>query len=175
MPRGVTFKVTMPPKLDEMAFWHELQTAVEDIGETIKSDYEKDTYDWSWQPRFEIERIDEPRRLGVHVWTDDPIHNILNKGAKRHPITGNPYLVYPAAQYVAKTSPPGGTKASAKAIRRYAMTKAESGLVVRRSVSHPGVQARKWDEQIVEKRRIWAQRLLSLALARACRKSKYGG
>lgn len=177
MPAGVFFKVTLPPKLDEKAFMAELSSAAHSLGETIKKDFEATTENWAGRPLFTIEVIDTPIQIGVWVGTDDKVYTILNNGAREHDITGKPYLYFESGPYHAKTSPRGGTSQSrmAKALSRLEPTRAPGDLIRTTSVHHPGVQARKWDEQIVEKRRIWAQRLLSLSLARACQKSKYGG
>ena len=177
MPTGVFFKVTLPPKLDEQAFMAELSSSAREMGETIKKDFEETTANWAGKPVFTTEVIDNPTQLGVWVGTDDKVYTILNNGAKEHDITGKPHLYFESGPYHAKTSPRGGTSQSrmSKALSRIEPTSAPGDLIRTTSVHHPGVQARKWDEQIVEKRRIWAQRLLSLALANACRKSKYGG
>lgn len=162
----ILFKPIRPSKFRKAEIWYELQYEINKIGKEIEQEFNKTTNYWKHKPSFAKETNISNDKIEVLVGTDDEIYRYVNDGAKDHIIVPvkAPFLVFQTGKYHASTTP--GSLISKQHGR--------GGKYHRHSiVHHPGIKARKFDEQIKKR---WEKKFntrIEKAIKRGIKKTGY--
>lgn len=154
-------KSIKPAKLRDDKMRLELLTAMNEIGEGVKKDFERTTKTWNHKVKFVIVKA-IPTNLGrveILVGTDDPIYRYVNEGTKEHIILPKKATrLRFKGTYTAKTQPgvidarPGGSSGED---------------VFSMGVIHPGNKARNFDDAIAKHWQIRMKRRMEESMRRA--------
>jgi len=134
-------------KLDDIGRqgWEAAQKANAMGADYMKRVLNQSTATWRHKVTFETETLQlSYKSQAIHLHTDDPIWNMLNKGTRPHPIVAhNPSgrLWFMAGGFVPKTVP--------WIMQSSAGQRANSGWVSPQSVQHPGTLARHWYDSAI--------------------------
>jgi hypothetical protein len=163
----IVFKRITPRKFNDQAFQAELMPVMAKIKKGILKDFESTVDTWTHKPKFETLEENSPNNLAVMVGTDDEIYGYVNNGTEPHtivPVTAKA-LRFPWEGYgshIPKTVPNWIGSFNERV---------PGTMVFRKSVHHPGTEARNFDKLIGE---IWQAefaREVKNAMERARRKS----
>lgn len=167
----VLIKEIKPQRFREEVFNRELRNALRRVGYRLKKDFEGTTATWEHQPKFVVKshltkQLPSP---SVEVYTEDEIYRYVNEGTRPHDIWAGAYtgkseaktLAFPS-MFIPKTTP-GSLEVD------YGASGGET--VFTPYVRHPGTKARKFDQQIKEKREKWFRNQMHEAMRTAARKS----
>lgn len=130
--------VITPPPLPVAALTAAVERALDNMADLVEADFRTTTASWDHQPQFTITRATFKRIIS----TGDRIYGMLNVGTRPHTIVARGRALVFQVPYRAKTAPRvigsgGGGKGNQQ--------------VFMREVSHPGTEAREWDQAIAEK------------------------
>lgn len=157
----ISAKSIKPGKLKNDKMRLELLTAMNEIGDGIKKDFERTTKTWKHKVKFTIVKA-IPTNLGrveILVGSDDPIYRYVNEGTQAHVILPKnaTRLRFPST-YTAKTVPgvidarQGGPSGND---------------VFSKGVIHPGTKARNFDDAIAKNWQKRMKRRMEEAMRRA--------
>jgi len=144
MAISISVSVTVPDSiLSDANVRAEIERVLkQQTGPDIRKQFKKTTEGWEKEPNFSQKFTDRNSYMSVTVYTNDEIYTLVNSGSPPHRITprrGGMLRFQPG--YSAATRP---KIISSRAKRR-------SGAVIGAfGVSHPGFEARKFDEAIAE-------------------------
>lgn len=168
----VQWKVIKPKAFNAKAFRDNFNRAMKKTADDMEKDFKRTVKTWEHKVNFKKEMEASAHSISVHVSTDDPIYRYVNEGTKPHDIWAGAYtgksgkkaLAFPGT-FSAKTAPgvldaKGGSSGG--------------GTVHTPFVSHPGTEARKFDEVIERKwRPLFADRM-GEAMSKAAVESYHG-
>jgi len=155
----ITMTATFPKLYNANVLLQVLIQGADELARLVKEDFDKTTETWSNRPKFEIVMVKIAGGTLINVFTQDEIYAYVSEGTKPHEIVPKnvDWLKFPR-QYSAKTSvgilssKPGGHYGAP---------------TFRKSVMHPGIEARKFAETIAEKYGEIAPRQAQEAVRRA--------
>lgn len=156
----------IPQAFNEAKFKHELIEGMRDLGVLIRENFEDTSHSWNHKPKFEPST--SVPKVGINIisvetLTDDTIYGYVSEGTKSHPIfpVKAKRLAFPGT-FIPKTFP--GIVGSGVGY---------SGSVdqFRDWVAHPGIEPRKFDEQIKNKLEKDALGMLTKAFSLAIKAS----
>lgn len=139
----IKFSTIIPRPLNVEGIKLALIEGMRDIGVEIRENFEDTTRTWNHKPRFDPPTgvptvgVDE---IKVETSTSDKIYTYVSEGTRSHPIfpVNAKALAFPGT-FIPKTNP--GIIGSG--------TGFEGGnMQLRKWVAHPGVEARKFDQEI---------------------------
>lgn len=128
----------IPPPLPVAALIAAVDRMLDNMADLVEADFRTTTASWDHQPQFVVTRATAKRI----ITTGDSIYGMLNVGTKPHTIVARGRALVFQVPFKAKTAPRiigsgGGGKGSQQ--------------IYTREVSHPGTEAREWDQAIAEK------------------------
>ena len=173
MVSAIRVNVVTPAPIREDLFYEAIETALKDVRDRIRKDFDSTIRTWKRAVVFEDDlhvRKGDPEASTI-VYTEDEIYGYVNNGTRPHQIWAGAYtgrsnkttLAFPWL-FVPKTRP--GSLISGPGVRG-------SDKVYKPYVNHPGIEAREFDKQIKDKEEKWVAKRLEQALAWAIRKSGY--
>lgn len=132
-------KVVIPRELlvDEKRLTKALKNVVRNVAQDIKADFVATTITWRRKPTFLIERVSDTNTI---VFTENPIWIMLNAGTKPHIIR------IKNAKFLAFRWDGRGTGRAKTKPGYLGSYPGKSGkkMNYRKSVKHPGTEARNW-------------------------------
>lgn len=146
--------VITPPPLPVAALTAAVEKALDNMADLVQADFHTTTASWDHQPQFTITRATAKRIIS----TGDRIYTMLNVGTRPHTIVARGRALVFQVPYRAKTAPRvigsgGGGKGNQQ--------------VFTREVSHPGTEAREWDQAIAEKVQLSIGTVMQAAISAA--------
>lgn len=168
----VVFKQIKPQRFKDEEFHRIIRNAMRRVGNRMVKDFERTTTTWESQPKFKVSThaghtLENP--VSTEVWAESDVWNWIDKGTRPHEIWAGWYtgksdkkvLAFPS-MFTPK-SVPGKLDAQA----------GDSGgeTVFRPYVEHPGIEPRRWTEEIFK---IWQPRFkaeMESAMSEFSRKS----
>jgi len=155
----IKMSATFPKLQNANVLLQVLTHGAQELGQLIKEDFEETTKTWTHKPDFQIVLVKVAEGTLINVFTQDTIYSYVSEGTRPHvivPKNAN-WLKFPR-QYKAKTNV--GIISSTTGGHYGAPT-------FRKSVQHPGIEARKFAETIAEKYGEIAPRKAQEAVRRA--------
>lgn len=173
----IIFKQIKPSRLREAAMRLELLNALRSAGRAIRKDFEGTVEHWEQKPRFEIKislSFNIAPGPSVQVFTEDELYRKISEG------TGGPYPIF-AGIYTGRSDKetlafprpfvPKTTPGSLNTTQGFI-----GGEIVNVPyVEHPGIEPRKFDEQVKEKWEGAFKERMHTAMRRAAQKSGHYG
>lgn len=152
MPANI--EVIIPDNvLDPSSMMRAISNSMTGQAKAVKVDFDVTTHTWSNRPSF---KIINQGRLNRIIRTTSEIYGFVNFGTKPHVIRAKRAKVLAfQSGYKAKTRP-------RKIMSRSGGSFGE--MQYRKSVKHPGTEARKFDEEIVKKNEPLLQRTVQRAI-----------
>lgn len=159
----------LPQPLNRLAMLKQLQDGMEELGESIRDDFERTVKTWRDKPVFEPIH-NKVLLVGANIMrvesvTEDLTYKYVAKGTKPHTIVPRraKMLRFPGT-FVPKTVPgliDSGSGFSGPPIE------------YRNRVEHPGVQARNFDVEIKRKQEANAKQIMGAAILLAASSSRH--
>lgn len=128
---------------DINALEDEMELALDEAADETLELYAKTVKTWRTKVNFTARKT----KLGRSIWANNTIYKYVDKGTKPHVIRAKraPNLRFLSQGFKAKTTP--------GVIGSMAGAPADSGWVTKKSVNHPGTEARGFSEAIEKKMR----------------------
>lgn len=163
---ALVWKAIKPSKMRAPGVRAEVRNSARRMATQIKQDFDKTVKTWTRKPKFEKITSTAGGNVAVLVGTDNEIYGYVSRGTKPHRIEPKnaPFLVFQTG-YKAKTTPNviGSTVGG------------PTGPTVRaKGVTHPGTDARNFDEVITKKWEPRFKREMEAAMKRGLRKGSTG-
>lgn len=160
----IKFKVKKPKLFNKLDIYNYLVREMNQIAREIQADFEDTVVGWEEEVNFTVrKRIGFGSKLVVRVETDNQIYIWVNSGTKKHEIPGYGMINDPPLAFREAYSPmtvPGSLESRSAS---------EYGDLLFRGyvLEHPGIEPRRFDEQIRAKWEREIHRRLQRALNQA--------